>query len=1072
LTIGDQFSYTVTVTNDNSQPGFVFDATGVELTDVLPLGLNYIDYAATAGAYNSLTGLWSVGNLANGATAELTITVEVDGEVIGGIENVAEVTAADQPDVDSTPDNNDGDESEDDEDNEVVIVEQEFIDLELTKSGSTTVAGLGDVFTYTLTLCNNPGELAGLSDATGVTVSDLIPGNLTFLGASASEGIYSYATGVWTVGNLDNGDCAEVEMTVQMAIEGLTTNTAQVSAADQDDIDSVPANDNGDQSEDDEDSWTVSPPADLIDLDLTKVVNATQVTVGDLFTYTLTVLNEGPDAGTGIIVTDNLPAGLDFESSNGNYNPLTGQWFVGNLAVGASASIDIIVSVEEIDGPIVNVAEVSAHDQEDIDSEAGNDDGDQSEDDEDSATVFPTADPIADLSLEKVVSESVVALGDEIAYTLTITNEGPDAATGVTVLDNLPSSVSYLFSTGNYSPSTGLWTVGSLASGEALSIDIWVAVVDLDGELNNFAQVNSSDQEDPDSDPGNDTDNTSDEDDEDNAPIIPEDAPVIDLSLEKVVNATTVSVGDQFTYTISVLNSGPDDATGVAVTDELPAGLAYVSSDGLYNPSNGLWFIGDLANGASTSLDIEVLVLEIDGPIVNVAEVSAYDQEDIDSEAGNDDGDQSEDDEDSVTVFPTADPIADLSLEKVVSESVVALGDEIAYTLTITNEGPDAATGVTVLDNLPSSVSYLFSTGNYSPSTGLWTVGSLASGEALSIDIWVAVVDLDGELNNFAQVNSSDQEDPDSDPGNDTDNTSDEDDEDNATIAPEEELGSIGDYVWHDDNQDGVQDAGEEGIPNVVVTLVNPDGSTETTTTDADGLYLFDDLPEGDYTVIVGDGPTDWFNTTAPIHTVDLSEGEDYEDADFGFDGVDLGSIGDYVWLDENTDGVQDPGENGIPNVEVTLTYPDGSTVTTTTDADGLYLFDDLPEGDYIVTVGTGPDGTFLTTAGTDEVSLSVGEDYVDADFGFDGEELGSIGDYVWLDDNGDGVQDPGEDGIPNVEVTLTYADGTTITTTTDADGEYLFDNLPAGDYEVTVGTGPDDSFLTTPGADNVSLSA
>ncbi|MDA7502300.1 Ig-like domain-containing protein, partial [Chitinophagales bacterium] len=100
----------------------------------------------------------------------------------------------------------------------------------------------------------------------------------------------------------------------------------------------------------------------------------------------------------------------------------------------------------------------------------------------------------------------------------------------------------------------------------------------------------------------------------------------------------------------------------------------------------------------------------------------------------------------------------------------------------------------------------------------------------------------------------------------------------------EDILGSIGDYVWHDDNQDGVQDAGEEGIPNVVVTLVNPDGSTETTTTDADGLYLFDDLPEGDYTVVVGSGPEDWFNTTPETHDVSLTEGQDYDEADFGFD--------------------------------------------------------------------------------------------------------------------------------------------------------------------------------------------
>ncbi|MBK9463111.1 MAG: carboxypeptidase regulatory-like domain-containing protein [Sphingobacteriales bacterium] len=85
-----------------------------------------------------------------------------------------------------------------------------------------------------------------------------------------------------------------------------------------------------------------------------------------------------------------------------------------------------------------------------------------------------------------------------------------------------------------------------------------------------------------------------------------------------------------------------------------------------------------------------------------------------------------------------------------------------------------------------------------------------------------------------------------------------------------------------------------------------------------------------------------------------------------------------------------------------------------------------------------------LTTPATDDVTLGVGEDYVVADFGF--VPTGSIGDYVWNDLNGDGVQDAGETGISGVTVTLS-PDGTTTTTTTDANGNYSFDNLPGGNY-------------------------
>ena len=278
---------------------------------------------------------------------------------------------------------------------------------------------------------------------------------------------------------------------------------------------------------------------------------------------------------------------------------------------------------------------------------------------------------------------------------------------------------------------------------------------------------------------------------------------------------------------------------------------------------------------------------------------------------------------------------------------------------------------------------------------------------------------------------------------------------------PDPSLGSIGDFVWYDVNGDAVQDAGETGIVGVLVTLSYPDGTEETTVTDGNGYYIFEDLPAGDYIVTVGDGPAATTITTSGQVPVSLGSGEDYVDADFGFatdNGEEpvLGSIGDYVWYDGNGDGVQDAGESGIVGVEVTLTFADGTELTEVTDGLGNYLFDNLPAGDYVVTVGNGPEGTVITTADTDAVSLGEGEDYVEADFGFapDVEEpalLGSIGDFVWSDLDGDGVQDPGEDGIENVSVTLILGDGTELVTTTDSDGSYVFDNLPSGNYTVLV---------------------
>jgi hypothetical protein len=132
---------------------------------------------------------------------------------------------------------------------------------------------------------------------------------------------------------------------------------------------------------------------------------------------------------------------------------------------------------------------------------------------------------------------------------------------------------------------------------------------------------------------------------------------------------------------------------------------------------------------------------------------------------------------------------------------------------------------------------------------------------------------------------------------------------------------------------------------------------------------VFIDLVSGNYTVTVKDAND--CTATTPIVV--------------GASAV-CGSIGDLVWLDTNGDGIYDPlTESGIPNVTVTLTYPNGTTVSIETDANGNYLFDNLPAGNYTVTVDqtTAPAGTTLSTVGSYTHNLGVDEDYLVADFGF-----------------------------------------------------------------------------------------
>ncbi len=304
-------------------------------------------------------------------------------------------------------------------------------------------------------------------------------------------------------------------------------------------------------------------------------------------------------------------------------------------------------------------------------------------------------------------------------------------------------------------------------------------------------------------------------------------------------------------------------------------------------------------------------------------------------------------------------------------------------------------------------------------------------------------------------------------------------------------LGSLGDFVWSDADRDGVQDPGEPGIPGVTVTLdpgtpANP-ADDLTTTTNANGAYLFSNLPAGNYTVSFttpagttpspanqgGDDTKDSDLVNGSV-TVALAAGQTDLTVDAGFMPL-LGSLGDFVWFDTDRDGIQDAGEAGIGNVTVKLDpgtpgVP-GDDVTTTTNANGGYLFSNLPAGNYTVSFTTpagmatspsnqGADDTKDSdpVAGSVSVTLAAGQSNLTVDAGFV-TLLGQLGDFVWLDTDRDGVQDPGETGIAGATVKLdpgTPANpADDVTTTTNANGAYLFTNLPAGNYTVSFTTPP-----------------
>ncbi|HEX4962858.1 MAG TPA: SdrD B-like domain-containing protein, partial [Thermoanaerobaculia bacterium] len=280
--------------------------------------------------------------------------------------------------------------------------------------------------------------------------------------------------------------------------------------------------------------------------------------------------------------------------------------------------------------------------------------------------------------------------------------------------------------------------------------------------------------------------------------------------------------------------------------------------------------------------------------------------------------------------------------------------------------------------------------------------------------------------------------------------------------------GSVGDRLWLDTNGNGVQDAGETGINGATVQLLDAANNVvATTTTSGDGNYTFSHLTAGNYSVrvVAGSLPAGVTPTydldgiaTANIASFTLAAGANRTDVDFGYRGT--GSVGDRVWLDTNGNGVQDAGEAGINGVTVQLL--DASSVvvgTTTTSGDGNYTFSNLMAGNYSVRIvtsslpaGVGPtfDLDGIATANIASFTLAAGANRTDVDFGYRG--TGSVGDRLWLDNNGNGVQDAGETGINGATVQLLDGGGNVIATTTTAgDGIYTFSNLAAGNYSVRV---------------------
>ena len=580
--VGDDVTFTIRLENlgpDTALSVVVADAVA-GLT-----GLQIVSATASAGAYDSGTGDWTVGSVLSGAVETLTIVATVLTPSSGPALSQTNTATASSTTPDPNPGNNTGTATE----------TPLQADLAVFKTVSDPTPNVGDTIEFAIAVANY-----GPDTATEVVVNDLLPAGVTFVSYQASQGTYASGTGVWTVGTVTTADfpVLVITATVDRPVSGVpapVTNTATVSGREYD----PDPNNNTD---------TATETPQYADLEVVKQVSDATPNVGDTITYTITLSNLGADTATGVTLLDQLPAGLQFVSaqpSQGTYTVGTGVWDVGTVdtVYPRTLTIQAIVLAPSsgTPQPQTNTASVQNSNQYDPDPDNNTD----------SVTETPK---YADLKVEKVVDDARPNVGDTITFTITLSNLGVDTATGVTLGDSLPSGLAFLSASpdqGSYDPVTGEWDVGSLAASGTTTLTITALVVSGVAQTN-VASVTSANEFDPDK-----TNNT---DEVTETPLSAE------LSVTKGVVSATPIVGDTVTYTIVVHNAGPDAAVNTIANDVFPVtGLASIiagtPSQGSYDPTTGDWDIGDLASGADATITFTALTT-LEGMFTNTVTVS------------------------------------------------------------------------------------------------------------------------------------------------------------------------------------------------------------------------------------------------------------------------------------------------------------------------------------------------------------------------------------------------------------------------------------------------------------------
>ena len=575
------------------------------------------------------------------------------------------------------------------------------IDSKIEKSSNSDNYNFEDVVVWTLNITN-----AGPNKATGVVVTDILPEGLIYI-RDDSGGKYDPATGILNIGELDVGEQKIVNIFAIINKTGEIVNKANVTSKEFD----INLTNNHDQSS------VIVPPTS--DLEVKKMVNNSLPNYNDLVEWTIVVKNNGPDTAHGVVAKDILPKSLIWISNDGNYDHVTGIWNIGTLNVNQESRLKIICRVNAT-GVITNNVSVSGHEV-DYDLSNNNDSG------------IIKVSPASDLAIVKQVNVSQANFNDLVRWKLSVSNNGPDVATGVVVTDILPEGFIYVDSIlekGSYSD--GVINIGRLAVGERVILEI-ICKVENTGRFVNIANVTGNEF---DYDLSNNRANAS---------VLVN--PACDMEVEKTVNESNPNYRDNVTWSIVVRNNGPDVAHDVIVNDVLPGSLIWISDDsnGKYNPRTGIWTIAQLNHGVEIRLNIVAMV---NGTGITQNNVSVTARE-FDYDLSNN----------NASEIVEVNKTADVSIVKIVDDSNPLYGNLITWTLIAKNNGPDKATSVAVEDILPKGlilVDVVTTKGFYDK--GVWYLCCLENGEEESLDI-ICEVNTTGNITNYASI-TAEEDDP------------------------------------------------------------------------------------------------------------------------------------------------------------------------------------------------------------------------------------------------------------------------------------------------------------------------